>query len=132
MRKTGQSYLLRFAAVAVFLAVCAYAAAWLVNGLGGGVRTAAVHSCELTESAAIEGVAVRTEEPLPVPAGIADGTRLPAGTDGLVRPAVCFSQTDGYEYLAPDMLDGLTVESLRDILSAGPEKTSTGGRAVRG
>ena len=38
MRKTGQSYLLRFAAVAVFLAVCAYAAAWLVNGLGGGVR----------------------------------------------------------------------------------------------
>lgn len=132
MRKTGQSYLLRFAAVAVFLAVCAYAAAWLVNGLGGGVRTAAVHSCELTESAAIEGVAVRTEEPLPVPAGIADGTRLPAGTDGLVRPAVCFSQTDGYEYLAPDMLDGLTVESLRDILSAEPEKTSTGGRAVYG
>ena len=132
MRKTGQSYLLRFAAVAVFLAVCTYAAAWLVNGLGGGVRMAAVHSCELTESAAIEGVAVRTEEPLPVPAGSADGTRLPAGTDGLVRPAVCFSQTDGYEYLAPDMLDGLTVESLRDILSAEPEKTSTGGRAVYG
>ena len=87
MRKTGQSYLLRFAAVAVFLAVCAYAAAWLVNGLGGGVRTAAVHGCELTESTAIEGVAVRTEEPLPVPAGIADGARLPAGTDGLIRPA---------------------------------------------
>ncbi len=131
MRKTGQSYLLRFAAVAVFLAVCAYAAAWLVNGLGGGVRTATVHGCELTESTAIEGIAVRTEEPLPVPAGIADGARLPADTDGLAGSAVCFSQTDGYEYLTPDMLDGLTVESLRGILSAEPEKT-TAGRAVYG
>ena len=113
MRKTGQSYLLRFAAVAVFLAVCAYAAAWLVNGLGGGVRKATVHGCEITESAAIEGVAVRTEEPLTVPAGIADGARVPAGADGFARPAVCFLQADGYEYLTPDMLDGLTVESLR-------------------
>ena len=132
MRKTGQSYLLRFAAVAVFLAVCAYAAAWLVNGLGGGVRKATVHGCEITESAAIEGVAVRTEEPLTVPAGIADGARVPAGADGFARPAVCFLQTDGYEYLTPDMLDGLTVESLRDILAAEPEKSLSGGRAVYG
>ena len=132
MRKTGQSYLLRFAAVAVFLAVCAYAAAWLVNGLGGGVRKATVHGCEITESAAIEGVAVRTEEPLTVPAGIADGARVPAGADGFARPAVCFLQADGYEYLTPDMLDGLTVESLRDILAAEPEKSLSGGRAVYG
>ena len=132
MRKTGQSYLLRFAAVAVFLAVCAYAAAWLVNGLGGGVHTAKVHGRELMESAVIEGIAVRAEEPVPVSAGIADGTRVPAGTDGFARPAVCFSQTDGYEYLTPEMLDGLTVEALRGILSAEPEKASAGGRAVYG
>ena len=86
MRKTGQSYLLRFAAVAVFLAVCAYAAAWLVNGLGGGVRKATVHGCEITESAAIEGIAVRTEEPLPalpVTMGETDSVSLTLPPDAL-------------------------------------------------
>lgn len=96
------------------------------------MRKATVHGCEITESAAIEGVAVRTEEPLTVPAGIADGARVPAGADGFARPAVCFLQADGYEYLTPDMLDGLTVESLRDILAAEPEKSLSGGRAVYG
>ena len=75
---------------------------------------------------------MRTEEPLTVPAGIADGARVPAGADGFARPATCFLQADGYEYLAPDMLDGLTVESLRDILASEPEKSLSGGRAVYG
>ena len=126
------SPLLKVLPIAVLAAVMVYFAAQVYNYFADPMTITLVYEAQAEDVISMEGWLVRTEEPLTVPAGIADGARVPAGADGFARPAACFLQADGYEYLTPDMLDGLTVESLRDILSAEPEKTSTGGRAVYG
>ena len=126
------SPLLKVLPIAVLAAVLVYFAAQVYNYFADPLTITLVYEAQAEDVISMEGWLVRTEEPLTVPAGIADGARVPAGADGFARPAVCFLQADGYEYLTPDMLDGLTVESLRDILAAEPEKSLSGGRAVYG
>ena len=126
------SPLLKVLPIAVLAAVLVYFAAQVYNYFADPMTITLVYEAQAEDVISMEGWLVRTEEPLTVPAGIADGARVPAGADGFARPAVCFLQADGYEYLTPDMLDGLTVESLRDILAAEPEKSLSGGRAVYG
>lgn len=133
LARAERSVLLRLTAVVIFLAVCAYAAAWLAGGLGGAAHTAVVRRRDIVESAEINGIAVRREEPLYLPLPAADGERVSAGAGGLSQSAVVFSGTDGLEYLSPDELtDGLSVGEVRGIMSAAPEKNEASGRAVYG
>lgn len=92
------------------------------------------------------GVAVRSEQPVCFDRGVsltaADARRIPAGGQlGTARDgsticssgsAVFFADCDGYEYLCPEMLEGLTVESLRAILDGRPQSGDYDGRLVAG
>ncbi len=132
MERTEGSVWLRAAAVVIFLAVCAYAAAWLVLGLGGGRRTVVVHRREIVESARISGIALRSEEPVSGSLPAADGERVSPASSGLSDSALIFSQTDGYEYLSPEELEELSVEKVKKLLAAEPEHSRASYRAVYG
>lgn len=91
------------------------------------------------EYAEIKGVAIRREQlicsPDPDPA-LRSGERIPCGApvaEGSYTEssAVFFNHSDGYEFLSPDMLPGLTPGKLDKILSSPPGSTGTG-RLVTG
>lgn len=94
---------------------------------------------EVREYAEIKGIAVRWEQlvcsPDTAPA-LLSGERIPCGAqvaEGLYTEssAVFFDHSDGYEFLSPDILPGLTPGKLDKILSLSPGSTGTG-RLVTG
>ena len=94
---------------------------------------------EVREYAEISGIAVRREQlvcsPGTVP-GLRSGERIPCGAqvaEGLYTDssAVFFGCSDGYEFLSPDMLSGLSAQRLDAILALPPGSTGAG-RLVTG
>lgn len=129
----------------LFLAVCAYAGAAL-RGSADGVELMTVSAVTVTESAELDGIVLRRERVLPrgaelVPAA-ENGLRLPAGTaialpDGTREltghSCVFFSQTDGFEALAPEAPEETDAAALDRLLAASPaESGKSGGRLVSG
>ena len=116
----------------LFLAVCAYAGAKLWSSLDPELNTMTVRTVTLTDSAALEGIAVRREQSF-CPAGAfspADGSRIPAGSlSGVSCSALYYSSCDGFESLSPEALADLDVSALTGILSARPAQAD-GGRLV--
>lgn len=126
----------------LFLAVCAYAGAYLYPGAVPG-ETALLRSASFIGSAELEGVAVRWEETLSLPRGAElyarSGERLPCGAalarsaDGELITAgassVFFSSCDGYESFSPETLSPLTVSSVEALLAQKPAR-SAGARLV--
>lgn len=116
-------------AAVLFLAVCAYCGAALSRLLGNGSQTAEVCAVWVSNSIRAEGLAVRREQPVCSDTdtiNAEDGSRLSAGTvlsqnaDFTLctdTSALYFEDCDGYEYLNPEMLQGLTVSSFCGILS---------------
>ena len=102
--------------------------------------------CTVSEDVALEGVVIRSEQLLrsdPAPGVSAvPGERLAAdsavafaGDEPVMtrRSAVFFDDTDGYEYLSPGALTGLTSGGLEELLRARPETASDAyGRLVTG
>lgn len=129
----------------LFLAVCAYAGAAL-RGSADGVELMTVSAVTVTESAELDGIVLRRERVLPrgaelVPA-TENGLRLPAGT-AIALPngtreltghsCVFFSQTDGFEALAPEAPEETDAAALDRLLAASPaESGKSGGRLVSG
>lgn len=133
---------LRAVGAVLFTAACAYALARFVNGAALETGSFEAERYAVTESAALEGVAVRRE--LPVPDGadtfaLVSGERLCAASASAISgeessSSLFFPDTDGYEYLSPEMLDGLTAEEL-DALIAAPlhgDGAAASGRLVEG
>ncbi len=116
----------------LFLAVCAYGGAKLWSSLDVELNTLTVQPVTLTDSAELEGIAVRREQSF-CPAGEfrpVDGSRLPADiTSEVPCSALYYSSCDGFENLSPDELVGLDVQTLTNILSEKPGSTE-GGRLV--
>lgn len=94
--------------------------------------TAAVRKRDVVESAEISGIAIRAEEPVSGFLPATDGERVSPEKSGLLRSAMFFSQTDGYEYLSPECLEELTVGKMQELFSATPEASSSSCRAVYG
>lgn len=87
----------------------------------------------------ITGIAIRREQSVCSPdtaPSLQSGERVPCGAavaEGLFAESssVFFADSDGYEYLSPDALTGLTAEKLDKILSSPPGSTGSG-RLVTG
>lgn len=126
---------IRAVAAVLFLAVCAYVGAAFFGKLDQDTLTVPVRRVTLADSLELQGLAVRREQPVcsrdvaELLAG--EGLRLPAGgelarlRDGSLLRAPCsavfYSGCDGYELLSPDMLRGLSVEKLQELLNTKPE-----------
>lgn len=124
----GEQRFTRLIAAVLFLAVCAYAGAKLWQDLDGTPETQTVHSVTLTDSAALNGIAIRREQSF-CPAGgsgLADGDRLPAGTADAAGSALYYSRSDGLESLSPERLSGLDVPALEALLSQSPAPDDSG------
>ena len=132
-------------AAVLFLAVCAYAGAWLLGDLRAGPETAIVRRATVTDSLTLEGIAVRREQLVCSPGGrtlAENGQRLHAGAvvaetkDGTIRTpasALFYTEVDGLEALSPELLEELTVPALEALLEKEPETTpSSLGRLVTG
>lgn len=122
----------------LFLAVCAYAGAYLYPGAGGG-ETAVLCSASVTESVELRGIAVRSEQMLTLPRGgefaAESGKRLPCGgllaksaRETVTAPSssVFFDRCDGFEALSPQDLFPLTVSSVDELLARKPEAQADG------
>lgn len=122
----------------LFLAVCAYAGAYLYPGAGGG-ETAVLCSVTLTESVELHGVAVRSEQALTLARGgefaAESGKRLPCGAllaggggESVTAPSssIFFDTCDGYESLSPADLFPLSVSSVDALLARKPDKPADG------
>lgn len=101
------------AAAAAFLALCAYAGAFLWQRVNAPVLCQAA-AVSYTKTVRIKGIAVREEEPISsLPAAFEDGARIPAGANELTgRAALCCEGCDGLEYLSPAMLCPERVDGL--------------------
>ena len=123
---------MRLIAGVLFLAVSAYVGARLWSRVESAPETQTVRAVTLTDSAELEGIVIRREQSFR-PAGeglFSDGERLPAGTvSDLPGSALYYSSCDGLESLCPELLDGLDVQRLRELLSQKPSPRE-GGRLV--
>ena len=132
-------------AAVLFLAACAYAGAWLLGDLRTGPETAIIRRATVTNSLALEGIAVRREQLVCSPGGrvlAEDGQRLRAGaavaetkTETIQTPSsvLFYTEVDGLEALSPDGLEALSVPALERLLEKEPETTpGTVGRLVTG
>ena len=118
----------------LFLAVCAWLGAFFYSR-AETPKTAVIQYADATDSAKLRGIAVRSEQQLCFDRGMSptaeDGLRVAAGevlaasADGsrlcCDSSSVFFSQSDGYEFLSPDMLSDLTVSSLSKLLASRPQ-----------
>lgn len=132
-------------AAILFLALCAWTGSYAYSKTESP-RTAELKFRTITDSAILSGVAVRSEQPVCFDRSVSltaeDALRIPAGGQlGTTRDgstvcssgsAVFFEACDGYEYLCPEMLEGLTVDSLRSILDDRPQTGDFDGRLVAG
>lgn len=113
----------RLIGAVLFLAVCAYVGARLWSSLDDEFETTSVHAVSVTDSTALEGIAIRREQSF-CPAGepaFADGSRVAAGSDNAVScSALYYHSCDGLERLSPALLPGLDTEGLSSIMSAAP------------
>lgn len=125
-------------AAVLFFTACAYLGAALFAPREKPAATEPAPQA-VREYAEIKGIAVRWEQlvcsPDPAPA-LLSGERIPCGAqvaEGLYAEssAVFFDYSDGYEFLSPDILRGLTPGNLEKILSSPPGSTGTG-RLVTG
>lgn len=127
---------LRAVAAVLFLGASAYIGAGLFAGLDRRVETAVARPAAVTDSVALQGIAIRREQLVCSPGGLPtaeEGRRVPAGglvgsanREELYAPAsaLFFSGVDGLERLGPDRLRDLSVASLRDLLAETPEPVS--------
>lgn len=129
----------------LFLAVCAWTGAYAYSR-AETPRTAVLEYKTLTDSAMLCGIAVRSEQPICFDRSVSltaeDARRIPAGGQlGMTRDgsrvcssgsAVFFSDCDGYEYLSPAQLEGLTVDSVQALLDGKPQSGDYDGRLVAG
>ena len=114
------------------MAACAYLGAWLF-GSYPPERTVTAYPGSLRETAALEGIAIRSEALFPAnhSISVADGARIPAGTrlsqegaQAVFAPgsALCFAGGDGYESLSPAALRPFSLERLQELMDCTPEK----------
>lgn len=126
---------MRVVAAVLFLAACAYLGAWLF-GSYPRERTVTACSGNIRESAALEGIAVRSEALFPATGSVSaeDGARIPAGTQlsqegaqAVFAPssALCFTGGDGYETLSPEALQPFSLERLQELMDYTPEKADS-------
>ena len=137
---------LRAVASVLFAAACAWALAHFMYRADERSAVCTAVRCTVSEDVALEGVVIRSEQLLrsdPAPGVSAvPGERLAAdsavafaGDEPVMtrRSAVFFDDTDGYEYLSPGALTGLTSGGLEELLRARPETASDAyGRLVTG
>lgn len=135
----------------LFLAVCAYAAARFYSH-AAAADTAVLSFVRITESASLDGIAVRAEQTVKLSGAdlprSANGCRIPEGTVlGAYRgcpvlspcSAVWFDDCDGFEYLSsvlfpdgsfsPDAAD-FDAALVRRLLSSRADRRSCSGRLV--
>ena len=137
IHKTGkQTFFPASAVVLLFAALCAYAGAWLYSSLSMGWVLAEVRPVTASSSISLNGIAVRREQSfcsLSREDGLhEDGCRLPAGSKLGMNPdgspacsaasAVFCRGSDGFEYLAPEMLEGIGPDRLKMLVSRKPAK----------
>ena len=116
-----------------------------MGDLNPGMKTAVVRRSTVTDSLKLEGIAVRREQLVCSPGGGAlaeDGYRVPAGTavaesrtETVSAPAsaVFCLNFDGLETLNPELLEGLSVPALKELMVTEPVIPSgTAGRLVTG
>lgn len=133
-------------AALLFLAICAWAGAALYRSLRPARRSAAARRAVYTESASLEGIALREETLLSAgealrPA-VADGSRVAAGAAVAfagerpmlaAAPGRFCADWDGYEALSPALCAALDAAGLRALLASEPAKTENAvGRLVCG
>lgn len=125
----------------LFVALCAYAGAWLYENTNKEYELREVLPVSLKDSAELCGIAVRWEQeicshpsaaPLPY-----NGQRLGAGSEisgmSLECSALYYDDSDGLEYLSPDCLMNLSPSELKTIMDLEPEKPlRRGGRLIYG
>ena len=125
---------MRVVAAVLFLAACAYLGAWLF-GSYPPERTVTAYPGSIRESAALEGIAIRSEALFPA-AGLSveDGARIPAGTplsqegaQAVFAPssALCFAGSDGYETLSPEALHPFSLERVGELMDYTPERADS-------
>lgn len=128
IHKRSDGPFLRGVAALLFLAVCA----WCGAGLRARLRAPALPAAEIAGGGlTLEGICLRREEPLCLPADAAlaveDGERVPAGgllarlSDGTPvraeRSALFFSGFDGLESLGREALEPFGASALRALLA---------------
>ena len=115
----------------LFLAVCAYGAVSAWEWLGG-VKTVSLAISHTAVGTRIRGIAVRHERVLEKDEReYENGARLPAGD-----PASCsvlyISECDGFEYLTPEMLCGMSGAELEKITQSRGGEKGRYGKTVSG
>lgn len=96
------------------------------EGLANAVRDAARENPSVTDRALREAVraAASDGEAFMLRAIYSPGTDAPYELVSAPASAVWTSRADGYEYLTPASLDGLTAAKVREMLAAAPEDVS--------
>ena len=135
----SSSRFLSVVATVLFLTAGAYLGAVLFTPRERNVVSESAPREEPLGYAEITGIAVRREQGVCSPDTAIDlqsGERVPCGAavaEGLFTESssVFFADSDGYEYLSPDELTGLTAEKLDGILALPPGSAGSG-RLVTG
>lgn len=116
-------------AAVLFLTACAYLGAALYERVEPLPPSPEPSPAAVRDYALLQGIAVRTEQSFSSGgdvSGLENAGRIPCGAlcgDVVAESsAVYFSETDGYEFLSPEMLDGLTAEGLAELLAMPPEE----------
>ncbi|MGI5976972.1 MAG: hypothetical protein ACOX68_04670 [Candidatus Limivicinus sp.] len=121
-------------AALLFTAACAYAGAGIFSS--PKKETAELRTAAVAETAELEGIIIRREDPVMLPEGseikAEEGLRISAGgllARGKENEAVpspesgtYYRELDGFEYLSPDMLPSLDGEGLEKLMDAKPMK----------
>ena len=114
----------------LFLALCAYMGAGLLEKLRPDMRTVQAVNRSITESAALCGIAIRREQAVCSPDGQAlsaeFNTRYSAAECALIfgsensSPCLYLDNFDGFEYLDPDTLSSFSSELFSELMNTKP------------
>lgn len=119
-------------AALMFAAVCAYVGAAFFGGTDFSKETGLQSPQTQT---VLYGIALRRESALSGTPDLPDAQRLSAASVSDLsgaQTAIYCSGCDGFEYLNPDALSGISADTLEELLEAEPSGNTDGGKFVYG